>query len=222
MNSKIRSKVESLFTEAPKTKKALELKEEIIVNLIEKYDDLVKVGKSPEEAYNNVIASIGDVDELIRSLKQNDILSSEREEQERKKTALVVSGAVGLYILSVITLITMTAILNINGAIGTMVFLLIAGVATCILIYHFMSRPSYTKMDDTLVEEFKEWKQNSTQTNQLRKSLISIMWTLITVIYLLLSFTLNIWSYSWIIFILGAVIEQIIKLLFDMKNMKGQ
>lgn len=222
MNNKIRNKVELLFEEAPKTKKAVELKEELIVNLTEKYDDLVEMGKSPEEAYNCVIASIGDVDELIRGLKQNDVLSIEREEKDRKQTAVVVSGAVGAYILSVILLITLTAVFNVDGVIATMAFLLIVGAATCVLIYHFMSKPSYIKADETLVEEFKEWKQGRNQKSQLCKSLISIMWTLITAIYLLISFTFNIWAYSWIIFILGAVIEQIIKLIFDMRNMKEQ
>jgi len=222
MNNKIRNKLELLFEEAPKTKKAVELKEELIVNLTEKYDDLVVLGKSPEDAYNSVIASIGDVDELIRGLKQNDVLSIEREQTERKKTAMVVAGAVGAYILSVIILITLTAVFNVDGVIATMVFLLIVGFATCVLIYHFMSKPSYIKADETIVEEFKEWKQGRSQKNQLCKSLISIMWTLITAIYLLISFTLNIWAYSWIIFIIGAVIEQMIKLIFDMNSTREQ
>ncbi|WP_070000848.1 permease prefix domain 1-containing protein [Cellulosilyticum sp. I15G10I2] len=218
MISKIRNKVDELFEEAPQTKKAFELKEELIVNLTEKYNDLASLGKPPEEAYNNVIASIGDVDELIRGLKQNDVLSVEREEKERKKTAMVVAGSVGLYILSVISLITLVAVVGVDGVIAVMVFLVIAGASTCMLIYHFMSKPNYIKADETLVEEFKAWKQGHAQKNQLCKSLISIMWTLITAIYLIISFTLHIWAYSWIIFIIGAVIEQIIKLVFDMRN----
>ncbi len=220
MIDKIRNKVEMLFEGAPQTKKAFELQEELIVNLTEKYNDLVSLGKAQDEAYNNVIASIGDVDELIRGLKQNDVFSIEREEKERKKTALVVAGAVGLYVLSVLVLITLAAIFRVDGVIAFISFAVIAGASTCMLIYHFMSRPSYIKADETLVEEFKEWKQGHSQRNQLCKSLISIMWTIIVAIYLLISFTLRIWAYSWIIFIIGAVIEQIIKLLFDMRNMK--
>ena len=220
MSNKIRSKVELLFEEAPKTKKAFELKEELIVNLTEKYDDLVESGKSPDEAYNSVIASIGDVDELIRGLKQNDVLNIAKEEAERKKTALVVSGCVGGYILGVISLIILVAVLDVDGVIAAMVFLLIAGAATCILIYHFMSKPRYYKADDTLVEEFKEWKQGRSKKHQLFKSIISIMWPLIVAVYLLISFVFGIWAYSWIIFILGAVLEQIIKLIFDITDMK--
>lgn len=220
MVNKIRNKIETLFEEAPKTKKAFELKEELIVNLTEKYNDLVSSGRGSEEAYNSVVASIGDVDELIRGLKQNDVMDGERELQERKKTALVVSSTVGLYILSIILLITLAAVLKIDGVIAFIVFLLVAGMATCIIIYHFMSKPNYVKADDTLVEEFKAWKQENIHKHQLSNSLISIMWTLIVAIYFLISFTLRIWAYSWIIFIIGAVTHQIIKLIVDMHGTK--
>lgn len=221
MNSKLRSTVEALFEAAPKTRRAYDLKEELISNLTDKYNDLIAQGKAPDEAYNNVVASIGDVDELIMGLEQSNPFNRENEEKARKKTALVVTGAVGLYIFSVISLITMIEIFNVDEVLSTVFFLFIVGVATCILIYYFMSRPTYKKIDDTLVEEFKEWKQDNSQKHQLYKACSSIMWTLITAIYLIFSFALGIWSYSWIIFIIGAVIEQIIKLIFDMSNMKG-
>ena len=44
MKEKIRKHINGLFTEAPKTRKAMELKEEMIQNTIEKYEDLVSEG----------------------------------------------------------------------------------------------------------------------------------------------------------------------------------
>lgn len=46
----------------------MELKEEILQNLIDKYHDLLAEGKSPEAAFNISVASVGDVDELLSSL----------------------------------------------------------------------------------------------------------------------------------------------------------
>lgn len=40
----------------------------------------------------------------------------------------------------------------------------------------------------------------------------------ITAIYLWISFTLGLWAYSWIIFIIGAAIQNIIKLAFELKE----
>ena len=61
MKEKIRKHINGLFTEAPKTRKAMELKEEMIQNTIEKYEDLVSEGYQEADALQNVIDSIGDV-----------------------------------------------------------------------------------------------------------------------------------------------------------------
>ncbi len=220
MESKLRSSVESLFEEAPKTKKAFELQEELVSNLAEKYNDLVASGRTPEEAYNSVVAGIGDVDELIKGLKQNDPLNQEKEVMARKKTALVVSSSVGLYVLSIIVLIVCAELLNMDDVLAVILFLVIATLPTCLLIYHFMTQPPYKKSDDTLVEDFKEWKEGSKYKKELYNSVSSIMWTLTVIIYLLSSFVFHIWAFSWIIFIIGAVVQQIIRLIFSLSNMR--
>ena len=70
MENKLRAYMEELFSEVTPTKQAVELKEEILQNLMDKYHDLLAEGKSPEAAYNIAVASIGDTDELLSTLKQ--------------------------------------------------------------------------------------------------------------------------------------------------------
>ncbi|MGN0452066.1 MAG: permease prefix domain 1-containing protein [Acutalibacteraceae bacterium] len=60
MNEKLRAYVEELFKNAPKTKQTVEIKEEILQNTIDRYNDLIKEGRSPEAAYNISVAGIGD------------------------------------------------------------------------------------------------------------------------------------------------------------------
>ena len=221
MIDKIREAVEHIFSSAPRTRKVQELKEELVGNLEAKYRDLIEIGRAPEEAYNMVIASIGDIDELIDSIVATNPLDYRGVEAERKKTALVVSGAIGMYILAIVISVIMEALFRRNGSfIAGISFILIAGVATCILVYHFMSKPKYVKADATIVEEFKEWTQESGYKKQIYRSVISIMWSFIVVIYLMISFAWGIWYCSWIIFIMGAVIERIIKLVFDLYEMR--
>ena len=50
MNEKIRKEVNVLFQNAPNTKRANDLKDEIISNAEDKYEDLIKQGKSEEES----------------------------------------------------------------------------------------------------------------------------------------------------------------------------
>ena len=65
MNEKIKAHVDNLLKDAPRTRRIVDLHEELLSGCLDKYADLVANGSSPEDAYSAVIAGIGDVDELI-------------------------------------------------------------------------------------------------------------------------------------------------------------
>lgn len=67
MNEKLKSYIETIFKDVPASTRANELKEEILVNLNEKYNDLLE-GHDPDAAYQMVIEGIGDKAELISFL----------------------------------------------------------------------------------------------------------------------------------------------------------
>jgi len=216
LENKLRDYIEDLFKDAPKTRKAYELKEEMIANLIEKYRDLIAEGKNEEAAYNIAVSSIGDISELIDSLRESSVLTMD-DPKERRKSALIVSAAVMLYILSLVVLIFIEEVLRVDN-LGIIAMFLFVAVATGMLIYNYMSKPRYIKADDSLVEEFKEWKARKDSKIDLSKSIISVMWTFIVAIYLIINFVFGIWHISWVIFIIGAGIEQMIKAYFEMKR----
>ena len=58
MEGKIRSYVNELFKNAPKNKKAQELKEEICANLLDKYHELVEKGLSESELSSVVCSNM--------------------------------------------------------------------------------------------------------------------------------------------------------------------
>lgn len=210
---KIRNYVEELFKDAANTKKARELKEELLLDLNEKYSDLIKEGKKETEAYKEVISGIGDIDELINMHKYEVDY-----EDLRRKNALVVSICVGLYILSVVAAIVLDEIVNADDAITGISFFVICGLSTCILIYHNMTKPNYLKKNDTMVEEFKEWKNNRNKNDEIRKSVVSIMWSMIVILYFIISFTTYAWYITWVLFIIGSLVNQIINLIFRIKE----
>ena len=215
MNEKIRKEVNILFENAPNTKRANDLKDEIISNAEDKYEDLLKQGKKEEEALQTVVKEIGNVEELIEELNKNNPIHKRYTEEGRKKTALIVSVCVGLYILAVIACVVLEE-LALPEFVTVSAFLTMAGLATCILIYHFMTKPKYTKYEDTMVEEFKEWKGKKDKNKEIKKAIDSILWTLTVIIYLVVSFTFGIWYISWIIFLIASLIENIIKLMFKL------
>ena len=68
MNTKIKNYVDVLFNDVSKTRKAQELKEEILADLNEHYASHIAEGKSENQAYTDALADLGDIDELLASL----------------------------------------------------------------------------------------------------------------------------------------------------------
>lgn len=219
MTQRIRHYVEELFANAPHSKKAYDLKEEIYSNLVEKYQDLTAEGMPETEAYNTVIAGIGDVEEMFVDLKDSPA-SHPAEDAWRRRSAVLVSVSVGLYILSLVPLFLIDA-LDGDPIYGVILIFVFCAVATALLVYNTMSRPRYHRLDDTMVEEFKEWKHQQAAgdyNRQLCNAIIGIFWTLLIAVYLLVSFLFGIWAYSWILFIIGAAVSQIINAVFRLKE----
>lgn len=215
MKEKLRTHIETLFSDAPNTKKAIELKEELIQNSYDKYDDLILEGKTPEAAYNISVASIGDITYLIEDLKKDMItVREETIEKGRKRSAFLVSAAVMLYIMSIIPIILLSEFgLEIQGVV--LMFLLIA-VATGLLIYNGMTKTSYKKKDQTIAEEFREWKSENADRIKARKAISSALWMIVVVVYLLISFWTMHWGITWIIFLIAAAVDNIIKAIFEL------
>lgn len=218
MYENLHYKVDELFKNAPRTNRANEIKEEILANVIDRYNDLMQAGKSENDAVNIAISGIGDVDEIIRGLRENDDNSYGTMMGERKKFAMRMSIAIGLYILSVAIEVFCTEYLNMNDGLSSAIMLSIDAVATVILIYNFTSRPKYVKADDSIVEDFKEWRAVNDDKREIRKSIRAIVWSIVTIMYFIVSFIYGGWSFSWIIFLIGGVIEKIISLIFELRK----
>ncbi|MCE5187761.1 MAG: permease prefix domain 1-containing protein [Eubacteriales bacterium] len=209
MNEKLRHYIDDLFANAPSTVRAVELKEEMYQNLMDKYNDLINEGKSEESAYNIAVASIGDVDSLIGALsgEKNTV-----NEKSRKRSAIMIAVAIALYILSPVPVIL------IQEEYGVMFLFLFAAVATGLLIYNGVTRERYVKADDTMVEEFKEWKQNGKQKNKAVDAILGSFWLIAVCVYIVVSFTTGAWHITWIIFLIAAAVASMIRGIFMLKQ----
>ena len=66
MNDKLRKHVDILFAAAPKSQKTAEIKEELLTNLNDKYNDLLSNGYDSTAAFHIALSGIGDIDELLK------------------------------------------------------------------------------------------------------------------------------------------------------------
>ncbi|PKM41172.1 MAG: hypothetical protein CVV04_01570 [Firmicutes bacterium HGW-Firmicutes-9] len=209
MNEKLRHYIDDLFANAPSTVRAVELKEELFQNLTDKYNDLLAEGKSEESAFNIAIASIGDVDSLISGLTGE---KRPENEKSKKRSAILVAIAISLYILCPVPVILL------QSEIGVMGLFLFVAIATALLIYNGVTRERYVKADDTMVEEFKEWKQNNKQKNKAVDAIIGSFWLIAVCVYIVVSFMTGAWHITWIIFLIAAAVASMIKGLFMLKQ----
>lgn len=185
--------VELLFAGA---KDCEDIKQEILQNTLDRYDDLVAAGKVPEAAYRLAIAGIGDINEVLGAPSQTapiPVSAPEATDKDTPKKKLLRAIAVGLYILCPLPLILFEELdLEALGLCGT---LAMVAVATVLIMLGAK-------------KEHKE-KQEVADTapqSQLGKSISGLIWALGLGIYFLLSFSTSDWHITWVVFpILGAL-----------------
>ena len=220
MTEKIREHIDALFRDAPHTNRVKDAREELLAGCLDKFADLLSAGRPPEDAYIAVISGIGDVDELLHAIGQIDDADPAQEQNRRKKRAFFISAGVFLYVMSVAAAVTVdTAIISRNniyhGDLSAVVFLVLAAVATFVLMYGMMStRTKVTLPRPSLSGEIQEQLVDCGPENKLRSAVTSSMWSLLTLIYLCLGFVAGWWHPGWLIFPLGAALQTGINLFF--------
>ncbi|MBP5606608.1 MAG: hypothetical protein J6X60_13880 [Ruminiclostridium sp.] len=64
----ITSYIDTMFADVPKNEQTERLREDITANMSDKYDELIKEGKSINEAIGTVIAEFGNIDEVLSEM----------------------------------------------------------------------------------------------------------------------------------------------------------
>ena len=222
MEDKLRRYIDGLFARTVPTMKAVELKEEMLQNLNDKYSDLISEGKTPEAAYNIAVAGIGDVSGLLQELEEEVVFDESfiaDVEASRQKNAMITAVAVMLYILSLLPMLILAmAGSRFSAQIGVPVMFLMIATATGLLIFNNMTKPRFLKNSDTIVEEFREWQADSRDRKSLRRAISAALWSILIALYFIVSFASGAWHLTWIAFLAGAAVEAVINIFFTLKK----
>ena len=193
----------------------LRLKKELVSEVIKQYKDLSAAGKTEDEVLEVLAASMKDTNETAKIPMGQHAFSYEEIQKYRNRSAMVISISVFLYIISAALLIFLITVAGVEPTIAVSLMLLIIAFATALIIYNSASRPKELK---AVTGDSDEWNPADKKTNEVLKSIKSILWITIVAIYLAISFIFGIWGFSWIIFIIGAAVERIITLTFQLKE----
>lgn len=218
MNTELQLYLDNTFKKVPKTKASIELKEELLANATDRYNDLISEGHKEKDAMDIVINSIGDVSLLLNELEKDTVAEDSMIYKDRKKSALYKTIALGLYIFGFIVAIALSE-MNASTQ-GFIIMLLIYIFPTCLLVYTALAFPKQKGAEQTIVEEFKEWNNSHKNIAYIRNLIVVILWLFIFILYFLISLLTNMWEITWILFLVAACASGIVILIFKLKETK--
>ena len=201
--------VNLLFAGAPQ---AADMKEEILQNTLDRFDDLVAQGKSPEAAYRLAISGIGDINEILGAAPQvhtspapvQNVMAEPETDADIKRRKIRAS-AIALYILSAIPLIILSGLGY--DIIGLALTLALVAVATYLIIV------SGKKDDDE--EEERDEKEVK---HPLKESIGKVIWVIGLIAYFSISFTTGAWYITWLIFPIMGCARGLSDAIIDLKE----
>lgn len=190
---------------------AEDIKQEILQNTLDRYDDLVSQGKSPEAAYRLAISGIGDINQILGSSHEaapqpQDSFTETEIPQDRRCGK---AAAVALYIASPIPLFLFSEFGL--DTLGLCLTLILVAAATALVI--MSSRTA--RRDET---EAQKKQEELSPKAQLRKSINSAISVMSLAVYLILSFATRAWFITWLIFPISGAVKGLIGACLDLKE----
>lgn len=192
-----------------------EVRAEILQNTLDRYDDLIAQGKSPEAAYRLAITGIGDVNEILGAAPQSpaapavqgDANEETSEDVKRKKLRGI---AIAMYILCAVPVIILSEFgLEILG-----VCLLLGMVAAATYIMFITGK----KDAESYEQEESKNVAAVTPNQKLKESIRSLIGALTLAVYLVVSFATGDWEITWLIFPISGCIKGLINAIIDLKE----
>ena len=209
MRDQLKQYVDLLFAGAADCE---DIKQEILQNTLDRYDDLIAEGKVPEAAYRLAITGIGDVNEILGIKPQAAPVyrtaapKAQPAETDTPAKRLLRAIAVGLYIISFIPLFILSELGN--PTVGLCCTIAIAAIATVMIMLGAKKDP------DEDEEETKT--ENLTPQQELKKSIGKLIGAIALVAFFVISFITGAWYITWLIFPIMAATEQLCNAIFDL------
>ena len=130
--------------------------------------------------------------------------------QIKQKSAEVVSSSILIFIVAIAFAGIGTTVMMWNPVIIGCTFLIMVGFGVTRIVKHYMSIPKFEKTK-------KEAKQD-----RMVKQINDIIGAIGVSIYFIVSFVTMAWHITWVIFIIMGMIEQIVKLVFMLKEEENE
>lgn len=190
-----------------------DIKQEILQNTLDRYDDLIAEGKVPQAAYRLAIAGIGDINEIlgtpapaVSGFTAPAAPAAEPRQTDTPIKSLMRAIAIGLYILCPAPLFVLSEIgLSTLGLCG---LLAMVAVATVLIILGKKNEEDPPRREEPSL----------TPENQLRKSIESTIWAIGLALYFVISFATSAWYVTWLMFPIIGAVKGLANAILDLKE----
>lgn len=156
----IRNYLDNMFRNLPNTEEVRRAKSELLEMMEDKYEELIKEGKTENEAVGIVISEFGNLDELADSLGISEAVAENPDENKpmlsldrvkeylsmMSQHSMLVPLAIGLCIFSVAFNILADAIPGCPEFVGVLLMFLSLGVAVGLFIYEGIRKNEYKEV----------------------------------------------------------------------------
>ena len=182
-----------------------EVRDEILQNTLDRYDDLIAQNKAPEAAYRLAISGIGDIGEILGT-PVRPMEAHVENKADAKENRMKHAVSIFMYILCPIPLF----ILSEFGydTIGLCMTLLLVAAATALRV----------TMKRTPGPTPREAEIHDSPRKELRRSIHSMIWAIGFALYFLISFATGAWMITWVIFPLIGAVQGLVNAILDLKE----
>lgn len=141
---------------------------------------------------------------VIQEEKTKEEIISDTPEKKSKRVKGLVIGIL-IYFVAISWIMVSIPVIKMNPIVSSAIFLLICGIATCLIVY-------------TQIMYKKEKTEKEKEKSKLYKQIEDIVAIITTIIYLIISFSTMAWHITWIIWLVYALVMEIVKLIISMKG----
>lgn len=196
MKKELKKTIKQLCDEVG-TAAAAEKLDDLTQDLTEEYDKRVKAGMAELDAYRDVLKNINTIREMLEALPKTD---EELERKDREK------GRKNLE--------------RILEKISTCMWL-------CTVIVYFIFSFTYggwhlswliflwSSIGQVILDMIKKYNRGKPLKKVMKSGISDVFWIVITIIYIIISFTSGAWHLTWLIFLFGALIQTFFGIFFD-------
>lgn len=194
---KIKGFVDNVFLALPKNSDTADLKKQVVLEMEQKYEDLITSGKNENEALGKLFSEFGDVSEYATKVESVEVEELELEDyyvpnQSRDKATSLVALGVALSVAGFVIGGVMVDLMD--SPVGSLL-----GLALLIPGIFLVTKYSYDLRRDSLAF------LSPAEKRRKRKAFEGNFWLVVTTIYLIMGFAFHLWHPGWMIFLVAPI-----------------